>query len=422
MPRPDVRTLLRNRELRQLYLATVVSDFGSQFGVVAIAFAALHVGGPALLGIVLAARTLPAGLLVLWGGYLADRLPRQRLMAVADAVRGGAQVATAVAVAIDGGTSSAVAVVAAQVAYGAAEAFFTPAARGIVPRLVDKADISAANALMGLTRYIVRPLGPAFGGVLVAFVGPVGGLLVDAASFVLGMLLVLRIRVPKAATGVTGSASIRDGFRQVLSYNWLLAMIAASIIFQAAVLGPVLIGGPTVTASIGGPTVWGLLLGAAGLGSVLGSLVALRIRPSRPLLAMSALILLIAPYPMMFALGSPVVVLLGAAVLYGMCLAMVSNIYFTVLHVRVPDEYLGRILAVDEVCSIAMLPLSQVVAGLLVQAYGGSVLFWGSTGAVVVASAVLLAVPEARRLTDRPEPEPESVPEAAGQPSHSPAR
>lgn len=389
--------LLRNPKLARLFGATVVSEFGSQLGIVAIAFAALHIGGPGLLGVVLAARTVAAGSLMLAGGWLADRWPRHHLMIGADLVRALAQSVTAIAVVADEPWSAGV-VVAAQVCFGCADAAFTPSARGLMPRLVDRADLGGANALMGLTRNVVRPVGPAVGGLIVALAGPAWGLAIDAVSFLVGALFVVAMQLSGGAREAPTAALAGGGLRDVLRRDWLLAMMGASLVFQAAVLGPVMIGGPVATASLGSPELWGFLLSAAGFGAVLGSLGAARIRPERPLRLMGLLIAATVPYPVAFALTAPLPVLLLTAAGYGACLSFVGVIYLTVLQSRVPDSYLGRVLAIDESVSTAILPLSQVLSGLVAKEYGVSALFIVSSAAVLLAAGVPLAVPGARRL------------------------
>src|SRR4051794_19293857 len=84
--------VLRERAFRRLFLGRATSLLGDGLVPVALAFAVLEVdGSPAALGIVLAARTVPFAGLLLVGGVVADRLPRQRLMVAADLLRAFAQ-------------------------------------------------------------------------------------------------------------------------------------------------------------------------------------------------------------------------------------------------------------------------------------------------------------------------------------------
>src|SRR5689334_4987340 len=102
MRRPRLPAVLEERTFRRLYAARATSLLGDGIAPVALAFAVLDVRGTAgALGVVLAARTLCLVLFVLFGGVLADRLPRQQLMIGADILRGVAQ-ATSAALLISG--------------------------------------------------------------------------------------------------------------------------------------------------------------------------------------------------------------------------------------------------------------------------------------------------------------------------------
>src|SRR5689334_2679150 len=77
----------RSRDFRLLLAARTISVFGSRMALVAVPFAVLEVGGSATdVGVVAAAAAVPQVLLLLFGGVLADRVARQRVMVGADVV------------------------------------------------------------------------------------------------------------------------------------------------------------------------------------------------------------------------------------------------------------------------------------------------------------------------------------------------
>lgn len=85
-----------NRKFRYYFTGQVLSTFGDSLVPLTIAFAALQVGGPAALGLVLAANRVPIAVLVLFGGALGDRWDRRRVMIGADVLQCGAQAAAGV--------------------------------------------------------------------------------------------------------------------------------------------------------------------------------------------------------------------------------------------------------------------------------------------------------------------------------------
>jgi MFS family permease len=119
-----------------LFAGQAISAIGDRLVPVALAFAVLDLTGSVTdLGIVLAAQTVPLILFVLFGGVWADRLPRQRVMLASDCVRAIAQTISAALLLTGKATVWEIATL--QALYGAAEAFFGPAATALVPQTVD---------------------------------------------------------------------------------------------------------------------------------------------------------------------------------------------------------------------------------------------------------------------------------------------
>ncbi|MFJ8142707.1 MFS transporter [Streptomyces sp. NPDC096013] len=143
------------RPYRLHFTARVLSWTGSAVSPIALAFAVLHIGGGAgALGLVLAASVAPQILLLLVGGVVADRLPRHRVMVWSDIV---CALAEALAAALLwSGTARVWHLVLMSGICGAASAFFTPAAGGIVKEVVPAEARHAANALLKIAQNLVK--------------------------------------------------------------------------------------------------------------------------------------------------------------------------------------------------------------------------------------------------------------------------
>src|SRR3954471_5610025 len=131
--------MLRQRDFRLYFIGQSISLFGDGMTRVALAFAALEVGGSASdVGLVLAARTLPEIACVLVGGVVADRASRRGLMVAADVARllsQGAMAALLIAGEAEIWTLALLAGIG-----GAATGFFNPASTGLLPTLVAPED------------------------------------------------------------------------------------------------------------------------------------------------------------------------------------------------------------------------------------------------------------------------------------------
>ena len=176
---------LANRDYRLLTAGAFVSLLGDGFYSVALAWQVYQISNvPTALSIVGVAWTLPLVFFLLLGGVLTDRYDRRWLMIGADLVR-------AAAVGTLGLLSITHAIqlwhVLVLVAFvGAGDAFFNPASTAIVPDLLAAERLPQANALQGLVRpLMIRLIGPALGGFVVAVLNPGSAFLVDAASFLL---------------------------------------------------------------------------------------------------------------------------------------------------------------------------------------------------------------------------------------------
>jgi ribosomal protein L11 methyltransferase len=162
---------LSERPFFLLFTGRTISLLGSTVAPVALAFAVIDLtGSPSDLGLVLAASFLPQILFLVVGGVWADRIPRHIVMVGADLVGAAAQAAIAVLLLLDRAEIWHVVVVA--VVRGISAAFFMPASSGVVPQTVRPEHLQQANGLLGLTRNATALGGAAFGGLLVAGVGP----------------------------------------------------------------------------------------------------------------------------------------------------------------------------------------------------------------------------------------------------------
>src|SRR5918994_727460 len=216
----DALPALRIRKLRLLLAGQAVSFVGDALFPVALAFAVLDEldGSAGELGLVLAAQALPLALLILVAGVWADRMPRQRLMLVSDF--GRMVVQGVIAALLLTGAAELWTLIALVAVYGVFEAFFRPAAGGLIPQVAGPEHLQQANALMGLAQNVGIVLGPTLGGLLVVTIGPGAAIGVDALTFLVSAVFLIRMgsvpaaRAAEAASGfwseLRGGARARD--------------------------------------------------------------------------------------------------------------------------------------------------------------------------------------------------------------------
>lgn len=371
----DLRGVGNGPAQRSLYtylLGRLTSELGDRFIPIALAFAALHLdASPSTLGMVLAGAALPPLLVLPIGGALADRFGSRRMMLLADAARCVIQISTAVVLLT--GHASVVGLVALQVATGTAAALFNPAVVGLVPRVANGRSLQAVNALLGLGRSIARLLGPALAGVLVAATSPGTAFAFDAATYAVSTVCLATITLAPAAVGARESLwrQVSAGWAEFRSRRWLVTMVCYFGVFQGTVLSSVYVLGPTVAERyLGGAPAWAAALTAWGLGTVLGGVAAIRVKPTRPLVFGVALTVLEVPQLLALAHGGPLSLLLAASMVSGLVLPVVWVQFETAMQTQVPAELLGRVSSYDWLISGALFPLGLLVVGPLAYRFG----------------------------------------------------
>jgi predicted MFS family arabinose efflux permease len=387
--RQDLR-LLRQHDLGLVLVSRFVSDLGSGMAPIALAFGVLALpGGDATsLGLVLLCAAVPRLLFFLVGGVLADRFDRARLMAAAEWMAAFAQLVAAALFVT--GRASVPALCALAAVNGVAVAFFSPALTGLVPQVASDDDLQSANALIRLSGHLATILGTVVGGVLVATVGPGWALGIDAATFAVSAVLLSLVR-SRSATG-EGGASMRrelvEGWHEFTARRWvwlivvLFSLSNMGFTSALAVLGPV-----RALESYGGAPGWALVLASFSVGTVVGVVVALRLRPSRPLfVAMFAQLFVVLPI-VAIATPWPLAVAMACAFVAGVAIDVFEVLWATALQQNIPREALSRVASYDWLGSLALTPIALVAAGALAATIGLSGAIWVS--AVLGAAGTL---------------------------------
>ncbi|MCW2569672.1 MAG: transporter [Mycobacterium sp.] len=389
------------RAFRPFFVGQSLSALGSAMSSIAVAFAVLDIGQSAsALGAVLAARYLPLAGFLLLGGVVADRMSRRRLIVHSDVVRAAAQ--GCLAVLLLSGQARVWHLVALQGAFGVAEAFFTPARTGLVPHLVPAPLLPRANALIGMSANVARVAGPALGGLLVSLVGSGSVVAIDAATFGVSALLLARLRFPETVAPPSREGLVTEllgGWHELRARAWLSASILNFTAFSALALPALWVLGPELARiELGGVRGWALLTGAFGIGSVVGSLATLRVRPVRPAVACAVLLAVAALRPAIFVSGLGLPVLAGYSFVAGVAMSMAGVLWMSLLQNQVPRGSLSRVSSIDYFGSVALTPVGYLLAGPLAAVAGLHVGMVVLAVTAVAASLGTLAVPGIRRL------------------------
>ncbi|MFF3650649.1 MFS transporter [Streptomyces sp. NPDC002181] len=388
---------------RLLWLGQSLSLLGDGFSYIAFSWITLGLTQSTLaLGYVLAFQAVPRALLTLVGGSLSDKWSSRTLMKLSSWAR--AALMAGVGLAGLAGSLTLWMLCCAAAAFGAVDAFFQPARASILPSVVGKEQLAPANALLAVGTKVAAVLGPAVGGMVVAFSSAPVAFLVDGVCFALCGVCVAGIRpLPRPAEEEKGPAAggdppepplslgarIRAGLRYAFEdprIRTILAVDAAVTFCQA---GPFTVGFATLAKVDlhGGSATLGLLNGALAGGAMLGTLVGGAVS-SRPRIG-----LLIAALAGWLAIGTGLLGFVGntagalATVLamgFGMGFQGVFGLSW--IQRTIDGSVLSRVISVDMVIGYAVAPLSLVLCGALAQS--GTAPMFAVSAAVLAVTAI----------------------------------
>jgi MFS family permease len=416
----ELLRVLRHRDFRLLWLGQATSVVGDNIVVVALALFIVDLTGNATdLGVVLAAYSLPLIAFVVVGGVFADRLPRHRVVVATDLVRFALHALLAILIVT--GAVRIWQIVVIGMLFGTAEAFFRPAASGLLPQTVPEAEIQEANAVMATTNNLAEFAGPALATALVLGVSPAAAFGLDALTFLASAALLVRLQPRRRSAVVAAEASapsirrdIRDGFGEVRSRAWIWATLAAFCVALFFVIAPWFVLGPIVAREqYGSLAVYGVLSAVFGAGMVVGAVAGIRWRPRYPMRQAMRLILLLPLAIGLYATGLSLFVVAPALAVAGAGVALFDVWWLTALAERVPPDKLSRVTSYDWMVSLALMPLGYVLAGPAADELGAANVVLAGAAIAFVALA-LGQLPRETRMLERVDEE--VVPQALAEP------
>ncbi len=388
------------RQFRLAYAANLTSTLGSAFSPVGISFAVIGTTGhAAYLGYVLAAGMTPRLILLPIAGAVADRHSRTGVMITSSLVSALAQAAVVALLAT--GTAGVGALIVLVAVTGASNAFFKPAAQGILPMLVPPKLIRQANVQFRICTNACIVLGPALAGVLIASTHqPQLAIVIDAVSFVAAVPLLSVLRLPRRESVDTSTIGLlREGWTEFWAHTWLWAVVVQSAVTNVGDSTGFRLLGPLVAQHrYGGAAAWGLLVSAQGLGYLLGGVVSMWFTPRRLLRAGVGCAAGLALPLIAMALSSPLPVLLAATLLSGVLNEQFGAAWATTMCQHLPEELLSRASSYDLLGSQLLIPAGFLAGGAAVGEFGADGALWLCVALILVPTALVLSSRNVRTL------------------------
>jgi MFS family permease len=412
--RDSLASVFRNPNLRRVQLALGGSMIGDWAYSTAVAVWAYGVGGATAVGVWAAIRLTLLALTSPLGAALADRYPRRAVMIGADVIRAALVALATICLYLD--LHPAFVFVLATVTSIVSTAF-RPAQRALMPALANRPEeLTASNGTASTLESLSFFLGPALGALLLVVADVETVFLVNTATFLVSMLLLMRVQVPRAAPTPTAPAEsdpaeeapkesflaeVSAGFRTIGRDRDLL-VVTAEVAAQTIVAGASAVFTIVMAVKIlgTGPEGVGYLDSMLGVGAILGGFTAIA-RASRRKLAQDmtyGVLLWSLPLLLVTVWPSPVAAFAAVAIL-GFGNPLVDVNMETIIQRIVPDEVMGRVFGALEACLISTMALGAAVMPVLVSWLGLRPALAGV--GLGVAAVALVGLPRMRSLDRR---------------------
>jgi MFS family permease len=416
--------VFRLRNYRLFFGGQVISLIGTWMQQVAQAWLVLELtGDPFMLGLVAAAQYLPVMALGLFGGLIADQLPKRRTLLATQAV------SMVLAFVLFGLTVSGLIevwhVLLLALLLGAANSIEMPTRQSFIAEMVGRENIRTAVGLNSAVFNSARVVGPAIAGLTIGLLNISAAFLVNGLTFlavIIGLLLMReselhRLPAPQRPDGLREvGESLAEGLSFVRGQRTVLATIVAVSVVGIFGLNFTVLVPPLAKEVLGSDAMgFGFLMTATGVGSVMAALAVAFARRSRPsYIAGGAIVLGLASIVLAlsrdFTLSMVALFAIGAG---SIAMGATAN---TVIQMAAPDRLRGRVLSIYVTTYVGTMPIGSVLAGWVASQ-------WGAPLALGLGGAVCMAVGlAARGWLSSPAQEPAGVlpPGRPGRPAPPP--
>ena len=363
---PQVVSALRHPNFRLFWSGNFLSNIGTWMQNVALGWLVLSLTNSAFwLGVVGFAGSIPFLIFTLFGGVVADRVNKRRLLLVTQSIM--MLLAFVMALLTWLKIITVWEVVVLSFLNGMAMAINAPSYQALVPRLVPRDDLTNAIALNSAQFNMSRILGPTLGGYAMAAVGMAGNFFLNGLSFLAVLWALSRIRYPEQEQRDHPSylTSLRQGFiylreqPQMLILVWMTA-VASFLAIPFLTFIPFFAKMQLHTGESG----LGWLLAASGLGAVLGAVTVASLGTLRhrgKVVVIGGLFFFAAIigfcYSRSFALSQCLALVEGYS-----AILMISSFNVAIQHLS-SDEMRGRVMSIYATCFLGLPPLGALLAG-----------------------------------------------------------
>ena len=389
--------------MKRLFIARFISNFGNGMGPIALAFGilALPNGSANMLGLVLGTTTVVFLIMAPFGGVIADKYGRARMVGLTD-MAAGLVLLIQVAYFANGDVPIAVLLI-TNGFFGLMWGIFWPAFSGLMPAVLPEAGLQKGNALNAFMTNAGVILGAAAAGLLIDIFGVAFTLAIDEASFFISGLMIFTFRhlTPRAKhTENTMLDDLLHGWKVFLSFRWIVIIVGAFSFIVMCWAAAENVLGPLISLEhFNGPKSWSFVITAESAGLIVGSIIAIKVKPKYPLRFLMLSSFTITFYIWSLAKPQSLLMIAFGAFLFGITLDLWGTLWNTALQRKVPRDSLSRVSSFDAMGSMMFRPIGLAIAAPLSTLLGIENFLQILAAITVVAIIVPLLDPQVRNMS-----------------------
>jgi len=395
-------TALRYPNYRLWFRGQVVSLFGMWMESTALGFLVFELTkSPAYLGLVGFAAGIPTWLFMLYGGVIADRMPRRNLLMITQSVMMALAFAVAALTFLHWIQPWHILVMAFLL--GTANAFEAPARQSFILEMVPPEDMTNAIALNSAMFNTAMAVGPMAGGLIYAFFGPAWCFAINGVTFIAVLVALKRMKLPPFVTKprrASALADLREGLKYVASHSLIRTIIGLiGVIALFGISFATLFPAWAVNVLHGDARTNGYLQSARGLGALTAALLIAslgRFRFRGKLLTFGTFALPVTAAIFALTRWTPIslLIIFGS----GLSQILIFNLCNALVQTHSPDELRGRVMSVYALVFFGLMPLGALGIGIAAERLGQPAAVLASAGVMMGAAAALaVLMPRLRR-------------------------
>lgn len=398
-----VKEVLAHKYVKRLFIARFISNYGNGLGPIAIAFGVLALpnGSANLLGIALGSTAVCFLLMAPFGGVIADKYGRARMVGLTDMLAGLVLFIQVYFFAI--GDVPLLVLILVNGAFGILWGVFWPAFAGVLPSVLPEEALQKGNAINSLVANAGIILGAASAGFLVSGFGAATALAIDAISFFVSGVMIFTFRhvTPRAeVTENTVFDDLKHGWQVFRSFRWIVVIVVSfSFIVMCWAAAESVLGPLIALEHFNGPKSWSLVITSESAGLIVGALIALKIKPKFPMRFLMLSSFTITFYIWTMARPQSLVLIAFGAFLFGITLDLWGTLWSTALQRKVPRDSLSRVSSFDAMGSMIFKPVGLAIAAPLSVLFGIDNFLLILAGITAVAILLPLFDPTVRNMS-----------------------